>query len=69
MFTIAAHAQSEALLQPAVLAAVAVGAVDEAAPLAGAGVHGIVLLAASEEPLDVEKETHRESGQSGGDWE
>ena len=65
MFTVAAHAQSQALLQPAVLAAVAVGAVDEAAPLAGAGVHGVVLLAASEEPLEEEEEeeTRRGSGQ------
>lgn len=31
--TVAAHAQSQALLQPAVLAAVAVGPVDEAVPL------------------------------------
>ena len=51
LFTVSAHAQRETLLKPAVLAAVAVGPVDEAVPLAGAGVRRIVLLTASEETL------------------
>lgn len=50
-FTIFAHAQSQTLLQAAVLAAIAVGPVDQAVPLAGTRVHGIVLLTAAEETL------------------
>lgn len=50
-FTISAHAQSQTLLQAAVLAAVAVGPVNQAVPLAGARVHGVILLTAAEEAL------------------
>lgn len=49
--TVAGHAQCQAFLQAAVLAAVAVGAVDQAVPLPGAGVAGIVLLAPPKETL------------------
>lgn len=49
--TVAGHAQRQAFLQAAVLAAVAVGAVDQAVPLPGAGVAGVVLLAPPEESL------------------
>lgn len=49
--TVAGHAQRQAFLQAAVLAAVAVGAVDQAVPLPGAGVAGVVLLAAPEKTL------------------
>lgn len=49
--TIAGHAQRQAFLQAAVLAAVAVGAVDQAVPLPRAGVAGIVLLAAPKKTL------------------
>lgn len=56
--TVAAHAQSETLLQPAVLAAVAIGPIDQAVSLPRAGVHGVVLLAASEETLDEKRTTH-----------
>lgn len=57
-FTISAHAQSQTLLQAAVLTAVAVGPVDQAVPLAGTRVHGVVLLTAAEEAL------HQENGYS-----
>ncbi len=49
--TITAHAERQALLQATVLAAVPVGSVDQAVPLPRTRVHGIVLLAASEKPL------------------
>lgn len=49
--TITGHAQGQAFLQAAVLAAVAVGAVDQAVPLPRAGVAGIVLLAPPEKAL------------------
>ncbi len=55
VFTISAHAQSQTLLQAAVLAAVPVSSVDQAVPLAGTRVHGIVLLAATEEALDTQR--------------
>ncbi|TNN78132.1 hypothetical protein EYF80_011637 [Liparis tanakae] len=42
----------QTLLQAAVLAAVPVRSVDQAVPLAGTGVHRVVLLAATEEALD-----------------
>lgn len=58
VFTISAHAQSQTLLQTAVLAAVAVSSVDEAIPLAGARVHGIVLLAAAKETLEIHTHTY-----------
>lgn len=57
-FTISAHAQSQTLLQAAVLAAVTVSSVNQAVPLAGTRVHGIVLLAATEETLDTRKHTN-----------
>lgn len=49
--TIAAHTQSKTLLQPAMLAAITVGPINKTVSLSGAGVHGIVLLAASKETL------------------
>ena len=49
--TVAGHAEAEALLQAAVLAAVAAGAVDGAVLLAAAGVAQAALLAAPEKPL------------------
>lgn len=54
--TISRHAHCQALLQPAVLAAVAAGAVDQAVLLTGAGVGCIALLTPPEEAL------HRERG-------
>jgi len=53
--TISAHAQSQTLLQTAVLAAVPVCSVNQTVPLAGTRVHGIVLLASTEETLDTNK--------------
>lgn len=55
--TITAHAQGQALLQPAMLAAIPIGAVNQTVPLPGAGVHSIVLLAASEETLQTQAQT------------
>lgn len=49
--TITGHAQGQAFLQAAVLAAVAAGAVDGAVLLAAAGVAQAALLAAPEKPL------------------
>lgn len=49
--TISWHTHCQALLQPAVLAAVAAGAVDQAVLLTGAGVGCIALLTPSEEAL------------------
>lgn len=49
--TVSGHSEGETFLQAAVLAAVAVCSVDEAVPLARAGVRCIVLLTASEETL------------------
>lgn len=54
--TISWHAHCQALLQPAVLAAVAAGAVDQAVLLTGAGVGCIALLTPPEEAL------HRKKG-------
>lgn len=53
--TISRHAHCQALLQPAVLAAVAAGAVDQAVLLAGAGVGCIALLTPPEEALHGER--------------
>lgn len=50
--TIATHAQRQTFLQTAVLAAVAIGSVNKAVPLPGAGVHSIVLLTSAEEALN-----------------
>lgn len=55
MFTISAHAQSQTLLKTAVLATIAVRSVNQTVPLAGARVHGVVLLAATEEALQAQK--------------
>lgn len=55
MFTISAHAQSQTLLKTAVLATIAVRSVNQTVPLAGARVHGVVLLAATEETLEAQK--------------
>lgn len=49
--TISWHAHCQALLQPAVLASVAAGAVDQAVLLTGAGVGCIALLTPPEEAL------------------
>ncbi len=49
--TIPGHAQSHALLEPTVLAAVAVCSVDQAVALTGTGVGRVVLLTAPEETL------------------
>lgn len=49
--TISGHAQCQALLQPAVLASVAVGAVNQAVALPWTRVCSIVLLTPPEEPL------------------
>lgn len=49
--TIPGHAQSQALLEPTVLAAVAVCSVDQAVALTGTGVGRVVLLTAPEETL------------------
>lgn len=49
--SISGHAQSQALLQAAVLASVAAGAVNGAVLLTGAGVGHITLLAAAKEAL------------------
>lgn len=49
--TISWHAHCQALLQPAVLAAVAAGTVDQAVLLTGAGVGCIALLTPPEEAL------------------
>lgn len=49
--TVSGHSEGETFLQAAVLASVAVCSVDEAVPLAGAGVGRIVLLTPSEETL------------------
>lgn len=57
VFTISAHAQSQTLLQSAVLAAVPVRPVDQTVPLAGTRVHSIVLLAATEKTLDTHTHT------------
>ncbi len=57
--TITAHAQCQTLLQAAVLAAVAIGPVNKAVPLPGAGVHCIVLLTSPEEALDEWKRKQR----------
>lgn len=51
ILTISGHAQSQALLQAAMLASVTAGAVDGAVLLTGAGVGHITLLAAAEEAL------------------
>lgn len=51
ILTVSRHAQSQALLQAAVLAPVSTGAVDGAVLLTGAGVGHITLLAAAEEAL------------------
>jgi len=51
ILTISGHAQSQALLQAAVLASVAAGSVNGAVLLTGAGVGHIALLAAAEEAL------------------
>lgn len=53
--TVSAHAQRQAFLQAAVLAAVSVGPVDQTVPLAGTRIHGIVLLTAAEEALNKQK--------------
>lgn len=53
--TVSAHAQRQALLQAAVLATVTVSPVDQAVPLAGTRIHGIVLLTAAEEALSKQK--------------
>lgn len=49
--SVSGHAQSQALLQAAVLASVAAGSVNGAVLLTGAGVGHIALLAAAEEAL------------------
>lgn len=49
--TISRHAQCQALLQTAVLAAVSASAIDGAVLLAGAGVGRVTLLAPAEEAL------------------
>lgn len=51
LLTVSAHALGQALLQAAVLAAVAAGAVDLAVALPGAGVGDSGQLAAAEKPL------------------
>lgn len=51
ILTISGHAQSQALLQAAVLASVAAGAVNGAVLLTGAGVGHVTLLAAAKEAL------------------
>lgn len=61
LLTVSGHSQSQTLLQAAVLAAVAVGSVDEAVPLTGTGVGRVVLLAPSEETL-IKKQGQREYG-------
>lgn len=51
LLTVSAHALGQALLQAAVLAAVAAGAVDLTVALPGAGVGDSGQLAAAEKPL------------------
>jgi hypothetical protein len=51
ILTISGHAQSQALLQAAMLASVAAGSVNGAVLLTRAGVGHITLLAAAEEAL------------------
>lgn len=51
ILTISGHAQSQALLQAAMLASVAAGSVNGAVLLTSAGVGHITLLAAAEEAL------------------
>lgn len=53
--TVSAHAQRQALLQAAVLAAVTVRPVDQTVPLPGTRIHGVVLLTAAEEALNKQK--------------
>lgn len=53
--TVSAHAQRQALLQAAVLAAVTVSPVDQTVPLPGTRIHGVVLLTAAEEALNKQK--------------
>lgn len=56
--TVPGHAHGQALLQSAVLAAVAAGAVDQAVLLPGTGVRCVTLLAPPEEALGEERCTH-----------
>lgn len=49
--TVSGHAHCQTFLQPAVLAAVSAGAVNQTVLLARTGVGGVTLLAASEETL------------------
>lgn len=55
--TVSGHAQGQAFLQAAVLAAVPAGAVDGAVLLAGAGVGHAAVLAPAEEALGRQAET------------